>query len=519
MIFLGKKVSNRIVNYTKNSKLKRDKMGKLNILFASSEVVPFAKSGGLADVSGALPKALKILGHDIRVVMPAYDIIDKEKYNLKPIEEPLGVPMGKLGEMWASVYEGKLPNSDLPIYFIEYDHYFARKSLYDEDGVGFEDNGDRFIFFSKAVMQLSKKLNFRPNILHANDWHTAAIPLLLNTSYAFDPIFKNTASLLSIHNLEHQGKFEKHIMDILGVGWEHFTVDELEEYDKVNLLKGGIVHADALNAVSKKYAQEICTSAFGFGLENLIQQKKYKLFGVLNGVDYEEWSPTIDRLIPYNFDLDSLENKEKCKMQLQKDFDLPIRGDVPLIGFVGRLAAQKGIALIAECFDSLLEMDIQIILLGTGEKWAEAFLEEKAKKYPEKFAAFIGYDNTIAHKIEAASDLFLMPSLFEPCGLNQIYSLRYGTLPIVRATGGLDDTIENYDASTKTGTGFKFYDATPNALLHTVRWAVDTYYNNKKDFAILIQNAMTKRYEWSKAAKGYEEIYRHIIAGRLNNNS
>jgi len=493
-------------------------MEKLNILFAASEVVPFAKSGGLADVSGALPKALKLLGHDICVVMPAYNSIDKKKYNLSSLEDPLGVPMGNLGEMWAAVYQGKLPNSEVPVYFIEYDHYFARDALYDKEGVGFEDNADRFIFFSKAVMQLAKKLHFKPNVIHANDWHTAALPLLLNTSYAFDPVFENTASLLSIHNLEHQGKFKKHTMDILAVGWEHFTVNELEEYDRINLLKGGIVHADAINAVSKKYAQEICTSEFGFGLENLIQEKSYKLFGVLNGVDYEEWSPAVDKLISYNFDINSLENKQKCKTQLQKEFHLPMRSEVPLIGFVGRLASQKGIGLIAECFDSLLEMDIQIVLLGTGEKWAEAFLKEKEEHYPEKFAAFIGYDNTIAHKIEAASDLFLMPSLFEPCGLNQIYSLRYGTLPIVRATGGLDDTIENYDATTQTGTGFKFYDATATALLHTVQWAVDTYYNDKKGFLALIQNAMSKRYEWSKAAKGYEEIYRHIITGRRNNN-
>jgi len=260
-------------------------MKKLNILLAASEVVPFAKSGGLADVSGALPKALKNLGHDIRVVMPRYYVVDKVKYNLKLLEGSLGVSMGIMGEMWAAVYEGRLPQSDVPIYFIEHDAFFGRKGLYDEYGDGFEDNDNRFIFFSKAVMQLAKKLHFRPDIIHANDWHTAPIPLLLNTSYAFDPDFKNTGSLLSIHNLEHQGKFFKGAMDVLGVGWEHFTADELEEHDAINLLKGGIVHADAIHAVSKKYAQEIRTSDFGFGLENLINHKEYKLFGILNGVD------------------------------------------------------------------------------------------------------------------------------------------------------------------------------------------------------------------------------------------
>jgi len=492
-------------------------MEKLNILLAASEVVPFAKSGGLADVSGALPKALKELGHDIRVVMPRYYVVDKEKYNLKLLEGSLGVPMGVMGELWAAVYEGRLPGSDVSIYFIEYDAFFGRKGLYDEDGEGFDDNDNRFIFFSKAVMQLAKKLHFRPDVIHANDWHTAPIPMLLNTSYAFDSNFANTGSLLSIHNLEHQGKFYKGAMDVLGIGWEHFTANELEEYDGVNLLKGGIVHADAINAVSKKYAQEIRTSDFGFGLESLINEKAYKLFGILNGVDYDEWSPSVDTLIPFNFDADSLEGKAQCKTELQKRFNLPQRQEVPLIGLVGRLAEQKGITLIASVLETILEMDIQIVLLGTGERWAESFFSHRAEKYPEKFACYIGYDNTIAHEIEAASDMFLMPSLFEPCGLNQIYSLRYGTLPIVRATGGLDDTIENYDAYHKSGTGFKFYDATPSALLDTIRWAVDTFYNDKEGIDALRQNAMAKRYEWSKAAKGYEDVYRHIIHGRQNN--
>lgn len=489
-------------------------MEKLNILLAASEVVPFAKSGGLADVTGALPKALRELGHDIRIVMPRYYIVDIQKYKLKLLEGALGIDMGIMGEMWAAVYEGRLPNSDLPIYFIDHEQFFGRKGLYDEDGVGFDDNDNRFIFFSKAVMQLAKKLHFKPDIIHANDWHTAAIPLLLNTTYAFDANFAHTGALLSIHNLEHQGKFPKGAMDVLGVGWDHFRAEEIEEFDGINLLKGGIVHADAINAVSKKYAQEICTADFGFGLENLINEKESKLFGILNGVDYEEWSPAVDTLIPFNFDAQNLQGKEKCKRALQEEFKLPQLADVPLIGFVGRLAEQKGITLIATILDRALEMDIQIVLLGAGEKWAERFFSDRAQRHPQKFACRIGYDNAIAHKIEAASDIFLMPSLFEPCGLNQIYSLRYGTIPLVRATGGLDDTIENYDATQKSGTGFKFYDATPHALHDTLLWAVDTYYNDKEGFYALRQNAMSKRYEWSKAAKGYEELYKYIVAGR-----
>lgn len=491
-------------------------MDKLNILIAASEVVPFAKSGGLADVAGALPKALRDLGHDVRIVMPRYYIIDKEKYGLKAMEGSLGVPMGSMGEAWASVLQGVLPGTDIPVYFIEHEGFFGRKGLYDEEGEGYPDNDSRFIFFSKAVMQLSKMLRFKPHVIHANDWHTAAIPLLLNTTYAFDPDFEDTGTLLTIHNLQHQGKFYSGAMDILGVGWEHFNADELEEYDGINLLKGGIVHADAINAVSKKYAQEIRTPEFGWGLDSLIKDKAYKLFGILNGVDYEEWSPAVDTLIPANFDSDDLKGKALCKKALQKAFDLPVRKDVPLIGLVGRLAEQKGITLLAAAIWNLMEMDIQIVFLGAGEKWAEHFFSDVASKYPEKFAAYIGYDNSVSHQIEAGSDMFLMPSLFEPCGLNQIYSLRYGTVPIVRATGGLDDTIENYNAEAKSGTGFKFYDATPEALSGTVRWAVDTWYTDRSGFDQLRQNGMQKRFDWSEAAKGYEDLYRHIIGGRIS---
>ncbi|QSZ41938.1 glycogen synthase GlgA [Sulfurimonas aquatica] len=491
-------------------------MNKLNILIAASEVVPFAKSGGLADVVGALPKALRKLGHDVRIVMPRYYIVDKEKYNLKTLDGSLGVPMGSMGEVWAGVFEGVLPGSDIPIYFIEHEEFFGRKGLYDEDGQGYGDNDNRFIFFSKAVMQLAKKLRFKPDVIHANDWHTAAIPILLNTTYSNDSDFEHTGTLLSIHNLQHQGKFYKGAMDVLGVGWEHFNANELEEYDGINLLKGGIVHADAINAVSKKYAEEIRTSEFGWGLEGLINDKAYKLYGILNGVDYEEWSPAVDKLIPANFDIDDLSGKAKCKKTLQKEFKLPVRSDVPVIGLVGRLAEQKGIDLLAGAISNLMELDIQIVLLGAGEKWAEHFFADVALKYPQKFACYIGYQNDLAHKIEAGSDLFLMPSLFEPCGLNQIYSLRYGTLPIVRATGGLDDTIENYESKSKSGTGFKFYDATPEALNGTVKWAVDVWYNDEIGFDQLRRNAMKKRFDWSEAAKGYEELYSHIIKGRLN---
>lgn len=489
-------------------------MDKLKILIAASEVVPYAKSGGLADVIGALPKALRALGHDVRVVMPRYYVVDKEKYGLKPLEGALGVPMGIMGEEWASVYEGVIPGSDVPVYFIDHEAFFGRKGLYEENGVSFIDNDNRFVFFSRAVMQLAKKLHFHPDVIHANDWHTATIPLMLNTHYAYDPDFAYTGSLLSIHNLQHQGKFYKGVMSVLDVGWEHFNERELEEYDGVNFLKGGIVHADAISTVSQKYAQEIRTLEFGWGLEGLINTYSYKLSGILNGVDYEEWNPSTDTLISKTYDVNDLSGKVACKSALQSTFNLPIRSDVPLIGFVGRLVEQKGIGLLSLAIWHLMHMDIQIVLLGMGEQWAESFFSDIAAKYPDKFACYIGYKEDMAHQIEAGSDLFLMPSLFEPCGLNQIYSLAYGTIPIVRATGGLDDTIENYSSEHRSGTGFKFYDATAEALTGTVAWAVDTWYHDKAGFDQLRRNAMEQRFNWEVAAKGYVTLYHTIINGR-----
>jgi len=304
-------------------------------------------------------------------------------------------------------------------------------------------------------------------------------------------------------------------MDVLGIGWEHFNEDELEEYDGINLLKGGIVHSNAINAVSQKYADEIRTSEFGWGLEGLISHHGTKLFGILNGVDYEEWSPAVDTLIPSTYDINKMAGKKICKQALQKTFNLPQRKEVPVIGLVGRLADQKGITLLAEAINGLLEMDIQIILLGAGEKWAEDFFTHIASLHPQKFGTFIGYRNDLAHQIEAGSDFFLMPSLFEPCGLNQIYSLRYGTLPIVRATGGLDDTIENYQPYTGKGDGFKFHEASAEALHATVKWAVDTYNNDKKGMKYLIKNAMKKKFSWEVAAKSYEDMYQYSLTQRF----
>ncbi len=490
-------------------------MHKLNILLAASEVVPFAKSGGLADVAGALPKALHALGHDVRVVMPRYYIVDREKYGLRKLDGVLGIPMGSMGDRWAAVYEGRLPGSEVPVYFIEHDAMFGRKGLYDDEhGYAYIDNDNRFILFSRAVMELAKMLDFRPDILHANDWHTGTLPLLLNSAYVFDPFFDATASVMTIHNMQHQGRYYRGAVDVMGISWNHFNHYELEDHGGVNMLKGGIVHADAVTTVSGRYAQEIQTPEFGWGLHDVVRAHAGKLHGIVNGVDYDEWNPAADPLIPAAFDTEDMAGKSVCKRELQRQFGLAERDDVALIGLVGRLAEQKGIGLIAGAVGRLMQMDIQIVLLGTGEKWAEHFFGDLVRHYPGRFACHIGYDNTVAHRIEAGSDFFLMPSLFEPCGLNQIYSLRYGTLPIVRATGGLDDTIENYDPASGRGTGFKCYDATVDALVGTVAWAVDTWYGNPEAIAAMRREAMTQCFSWEASASAYVDVYRRALEAR-----
>jgi starch synthase len=481
---------------------------KLNILFAASEVAGFAKTGGLADVAAALPKALKKLGHNVIVVMPRYYKIDPAK--LTKLESPLGVPMGKKGEFWAAVYTTMM--GDVPVYFIDYERYFGRGGLYEDHDGSYEDNGNRFIFFSKAALQLCKMLHFTPDIIHANDWHTAAIPLLAKTRFVHD--FAYAKSVLTIHNLQHQGHFHKNLMELMEVGWEHFNSHEFESFNGVNLLKGGIMHADAVTTVSKKYAQEIQTQEFGFGLEGHIQAHAHKLFGILNGVDYEEWNPSLDPFIAQKFDVDDMNGKLECKRAIQTHFGLEVRDDVALIGFVGRLAEQKGIGLISGIIHGLLDMNVQIVMLGTGEKWAEGFFSDVAH-HRENFGLHVGYSDALAHQIEAGCDMFLMPSLFEPCGLNQIYSLRYGTLPIVRATGGLDDTIQNFDEHHKHGNGFKFYDATQEALYYTVLWAVNIYYKDQESFKEMQRAAMQNHFSWEESAKSYVDVYRYILGLEL----
>ncbi len=473
----------------------------MKILFAASECVPFAKTGGLADVVGSLPKALSALGHEVKIVMPRYYEIDKTK--LDHIPGPLEVSMGYRPH-WAALYKSHLPGSDVEVYFVDYEAFYGRKGLYaDEHGFSYADNDMRFIFLSKAALAAAKKIGFEPDIIHAHDWHTAPLAILAHLG-------GYTPTVLTIHNLQHQGIFDKRAIELMEIGWEHFNAYEFEAMGGVNLLKGGIYHADALTTVSPTYAKEIQTPEFGFGLQEHIKAHSHKLRGILNGVDYEEWNPATDRFLDRNYDVGWMDGKRVCKAKLQERMGLEQREDIPLVGFVGRLVEQKGITLIAQAIERLAHLKAQFIFLGTGEKWAEGFLSDVAARYGN-IATYIGFSNELAHKIEGGSDLFLMPSLFEPCGLNQLYSLRYGTPPVVTAVGGLNDTVQNYDPYRKEGTGFKFYERSAPALYNTLKWAVDTWLYYKEDYEKIQQRGMQQRFSWERAAKEYEEVYHGLL--------
>jgi len=454
-----------------------------------------------------LSRTLSAWGHDVRVVLPCYDIIDRERHGLRPLVT-MDIPMGVLGRLPCQVLEGSIPGSDAMAYFIRYDPYYARRHLYGYDGEGFTDNDRRYAMLSRAALELVRALGLTPDIIHVHDWQTAVIPVFLNTLYREDPSITNSASLLTIHNMLHQGVFEKSLMDILEIGWEHFHYRELEFFDRVNLLKGGIYHATLINTVSPTYVGEIQYPEFAYGIDGVLRDRFLDLYGILNGVDYDEWNPEEDPLIAANYSRDDLLGKRLCKRDLQRAIGLPERPDVPLFGLVSRLVKQKGIDILAEASHRILNLDVQIVLLGSGEPWSHSFFEELARSHPMKFACRIGFDNAMAHKIMAGADFFLLPSRFEPCGLTQMYSLCYGTLPIVRATGGLNDTVENFNEATLGGTGFKFYDLTAEALFNTIGWAVHTYYNNGQAMGVLIRRAMEKRFTWEESARKYEGLYR-----------
>lgn len=482
-------------------------LAPLRVLVVASEAVPYAKVGGLGDVAGVLPDVLTRMGCDVRLVVPLYGSINREKYGIRPVLPTMGVPMGTGGE-WCAVHGTKAPGG-FDVYFIEHHRYFTRKGIYDEGGVGYGDNGDRFVFFSRAALQTCLDTGWSPDVVHCHDWMTAIIPAYLKYHMTHDGILGNAGSVLTIHNIGmgYQGQCSGSTFVYSGLPAAAWTAEQFEALGAMNLLKGGIYWADLINAVSPSFAREILSDVGGGGLDRYLKRREGDLHGILNGVDYEDWSPEVDRLIPARYSAEDMSGKWQCKHNCQEFFGLEPNPHRPLLGVVSRLNPQKGLDLLPTVLPSLLERGAQFVLVGTGDPALERAFSEIAARYPGSAAAYLGFSNELAHLVEAGSDLFLMPSRWEPCGLNQLYSLRYGTLPVVRATGGLDDTVENYDPSTGRGTGFKFRDLTPEALRDTVAWAMEVFWNEPAAFQAMRVRAMHQRFTWESAAEGYLQLY------------
>jgi starch synthase len=482
----------------------------MRVLFVSSEVTPFRKTGGLGDVSGALPKALEARGIEVRVVMPLYQGIRWDE--LEPLEGALDVPM-YYGMGRCGVRMGSLPGSDVPIYFLEHHRYFDRPEIYGPADGGYADNLERFTFFSRASLELARALGFEPDAIHANDWQTALIPVYLNTVYRGTSL-QRAATVFTIHNMAFQGAFDGGGFFVTGLPRERYNARELEHYGALNLMKGALAHATLVSTVSPTYAEEIQQPEHGAGLDGVISSRRADLHGILNGIDTEEWNPATDRQLAARYTAEDLAGKAVCKRELQREMGLPPREEVPLLGAISRLTHQKGFDLLAQAMERILAWDLQIVLLGSGDSDAEEFFSALSIARGEKFRARIGFDSGLAHRIEAGCDFFLMPSRFEPCGLNQMYSLRYGTLPIVHATGGLADTVSNFDESTGEGTGFVIYRLDARSLADTVGWALSTYFNRVRYLEAMRRRGMALDFSWTRAAERYEALYREAYRRR-----
>ncbi len=481
----------------------------MKILFVASEAAPFARTGGLGDVAGALPKALSRFGHDVRLILPLYRAVDARRHGLRVIADGLSVPAAS-GSQAVDVLEGNL-SGGAPVYFVRHDPSFDRDGLYQTlSAEDYPDNAERFALFCRAALEVCRRVDFQPEVLHANDWQTAALPIYLKTTLRSDHFFQRTATVFTIHNLGFQGFFPPEALPGLMLPRELFTPAGIEFYGKGNLLKGGLLFADALNTVSRRYSQEIQTADQGFGLDGVLKERQSDLFGVLNGIDPEEWSPAGDPHIAAHYTVDNVSGKARCKADLQRRLKLPVRATVPLFGVISRLTEQKGLELLCDILETLMALNVQLVLLGSGEKNLEAAFREAAAKYPSRLAVRIGFDLPLSHQIEAGADLFLMPSRYEPCGLNQMYSLAYGTIPVVRATGGLDDTIVHFDPATGQGNGFKFEEATATAFLQAI-WQALALYREKALWPRLITNAMMADFTWDRSAREYEQLYRRAV--------
>ncbi|MGA9529808.1 MAG: glycogen synthase GlgA [Terriglobales bacterium] len=476
----------------------------MHIAFAASECVPFSKTGGLADVVGALPRALASLGHQVSVYLPRYR--QTKLTDPQTVVRSITVPFDDKYRFCSVVTAGV--SAGVRYYFVEYPDYFDRDAIYGTPAGDYPDNAERYALFSRAVIEASKVLGV-PNVFHCHDWQTALVPIMLRTLYSEDPAFQDVGTVFTIHNMGYQGLFPSEILPLLMLPWDLLTISKMEFFGQVNFLKGALVYSDLVTTVSKKYSHEIQTTEYGFGLEGVLRTRAATVAGILNGVDYDDWSPQTDKFIAAKYSPQDLSGKQKCKQDLLHAFAVQKAENKPVIGIVSRFVAQKGFDLIAQIMDRLALEDMIMVALGTGDKLFEEMFQRLHKQFPNKIAAKIAFDNAIAHKIEAGADMFLMPSRYEPCGLNQIYSLKYGTVPIVRATGGLDDTIESWDARTGKGTGFKFSEYTGEALLATIKQALHAY-RDQSSWQALMRNGMSRDFSWGASAREYGKLYERV---------
>ncbi|MFZ5648225.1 MAG: glycogen synthase [Bacillota bacterium] len=486
----------------------------LKVLLISSEVVPFAKTGGLADVAGSLPKALAVAGNhgtvnDVRVAMPHYKGVEGGKYLLDFPVQFGGRTESAIIRQSSIEAQYKGDHKIIPVYLVDNHHYFYRDGMY-----MFPDEAERFTFFCRAVLEMLPRLNWQPDIIHCNDWQSGPIPFFLKTKYHQDPFYSKISTVFTIHNLQYQGNFPKGTLEILGAGEEYFVPDKLEFYGTVSYMKMGITYADIINTVSRTYAFEIQRPELGERMDGLLRKRSHDLYGIVNGINYHEFNPRTDHRIHRNYDRGSVENKKENKYALQKELGLPVK-DVPVVGLVSRLVDQKGLDLISEIADELMHLDIQIAVLGAGDRYYENMFTQLKEKYVQKVGLYIGYNAILAQRIYAGADMFLMPSKFEPCGLGQLIAMRYGTIPIVRATGGLADTVHDYNPVTGSGNGFVFSEYTGRALYHAIARALKVYRDDPGQWLRLVKNAMDLDFSWARSGVEYLQLYQEAISRHL----
>jgi len=487
----------------------------LKVLSLSPEVEPYAKTGGLADVASALPRALKRLGADMRLMLPFYRIVREGNFEIYPLLNDLEVPLGN-EILKANVLEIKT-GDDIPVYLIERGDMYDRPGIYGNLSGDYYDNFERYTFYAHAVFKAAESLLMKPDVIHCHDWQTGLVPALLKGTYARSSSFRKTASVFTIHNIGYQGTFSPEKLPITGLPAEEFYHPEgLEYWGKISLLKSGIVYADAITTVSPKYAREIQTSDYGMGMEGILQIRKDVLYGVLNGIDEDHWGPAKDRYLPAKYSFKSLAGKHRCKESLIEEMGLDSSlMDSPLLGVVSRLDPQKGIDILLEILEEIFIEKAGLVLLGSGDEKIEKAIRDAAKHFPGRLGFKFGFDESLAHRIMAGADIFLIPSRYEPCGLTQMYALKYGTVPVVRATGGLDDTVRQFNPDTKEGNGFKFEPFESEAFLAATREAFNLF-KAKRDWKSLMTNGMKGDFSWHRSARRYLQIYHSVLKGNTS---